>query len=59
VHRSARSLPIQLERDGATDTLRLLAHREAKELQPQIAQLRRLIKDIENATEAPELRTLK
>ncbi len=37
----------------------LLAHREAKGLQPQIAQLRRLISDLENTTEAPELRSLK
>jgi len=37
----------------------LLAHREAKGLQPQIAQLRRLIKDIEDAAGAPQLRSLK
>ncbi len=37
----------------------LLAHREAKGLQPQIAEVRRLISDIENATELPELRSLK
>jgi len=35
-----------------------LAHREAPGLQPQIEQLRSLIKEIENATESVELRSL-
>jgi hypothetical protein len=38
----------QLEKD-------LVAHTEAKSLQPAIERLRGLIRDIENATEAPEL----
>jgi hypothetical protein len=41
----------QLEKD-------LLAHREAKGLQPQIDQLRSLIAEIENATDAVELRSM-
>ena len=36
----------------------LLAHREAKGLQPQIDQLRKVIADIEAAKDAPELRSL-
>lgn len=42
----------QLEKD-------LLAHREAKSLQPQIEQLRRVINSIETSNESPELRSLK
>jgi hypothetical protein len=42
----------QLEKD-------LLAHREARNLQPIIEQVRTLIKDIENATDTPELRSLR
>jgi hypothetical protein len=41
----------QLERD-------LLAHREARGLQPQIDQLRSLIKEIESATGTVELRSI-
>jgi len=41
----------QLEQD-------LLAHREARGLQPQIEQLRALIKEIENATGTVELRSI-
>jgi hypothetical protein len=42
----------QMEKD-------LLAHRESKGFQPQIEQLRKLITDIEVATDVPELRGLK
>ena len=41
----------QLEKD-------LLAHKEAKGLQPQIDQLRALIANIKSATDAPELRSI-
>ena len=41
----------QLEKD-------LLAHREAKNLQKHIDQLRKLIADIEESTEAVELRSI-
>jgi len=37
----------------------LLAHREAKGLKPQIDQVKKLIADIENAKDAPKLRSIK
>jgi hypothetical protein len=42
----------QLEKD-------LLAHREAKGLQPQIDQLRSLMREIENATGTVPLRSIR
>jgi len=66
-HRITQCLKILAKYGGAAKPLlpqlrelekRLLAHREAKGLKPQIDLLRKVMADIQAATDAPELRSL-